>query len=163
MRRTHKSWQDFFLGSAVLGQYGHSVALEMAGRQPFCSSMLLLWLHRIAQTASCLRLYPVLLTCLALNVGLPDERLHIHHASICVWDLLSPSPCSADAMRNTGHFAAAYSGGWCVPPTAPESCTMQLMPLRQQPRIQCNRLCGLCLLQQTFLVIVGLPHTPNDV
>lgn len=29
--RTYQSWQDFFLGSAVLGQYGHSVALEMAG------------------------------------------------------------------------------------------------------------------------------------
>ena len=31
LSRTYKSWEDFFLGSAVLGQYGHSVALEMAG------------------------------------------------------------------------------------------------------------------------------------
>ena len=55
LRRTHKSWQDFFLGSAVLGQYGHSVALEMAGRtalplqQPVLCHVILLCLHVLAE------------------------------------------------------------------------------------------------------------------
>ena len=43
----------------------------------------------------------------------------IHHGSVCVWEVLRALACFADAMRNTGHFAAAYSGGWCVPPHCP--------------------------------------------
>lgn len=30
-RRSYKSAEDFFIGAAVLGQFGHSIALEMAG------------------------------------------------------------------------------------------------------------------------------------
>jgi len=29
--RMYKNAQDFFIGAAVLGQFGHSIALEMAG------------------------------------------------------------------------------------------------------------------------------------
>ena len=81
LRRTHKSWQDFFLGSAVLGQYGHSVALEMAGRTALQQHhapcrLLHLCLHAVAQRVSCLGSSTTQLTCLALAVGLQEERLH---------------------------------------------------------------------------------------
>lgn len=29
--RSYRNAQDFFIGAAVLGQFGHSIALEMAG------------------------------------------------------------------------------------------------------------------------------------
>ena len=103
--RTYRSWQDFFLGSAVLGQYGHSVALEMAGRPPLPLTPTI----RCAQIACETSVLP---TCRACHCHAGASPLHLACISSRHCSLSEVHADGADAMRNAGGFQLAYTGGW---------------------------------------------------
>ncbi|BDA43337.1 Auxin transporter-like protein 1 [Coccomyxa sp. Obi] len=68
INRSYRSAQDFFIGAAVLGQFGHSIALEMA------DAMRNAWHFQAAYTAGWLWVLTLILPhSIAANLAWPEE------------------------------------------------------------------------------------------